>query len=133
MTYLIAYIAAALVFFGLDMIWLTRLASGFYQSQIGPLLKPQPDLAAAGAFYLVYIGGIVFFAVAPAVAGGGLIRAVLAGAFLGLIAYGTYDATNLATMKGFSATVAIVDVLWGVTLTSVSAAAGYFAASRFGG
>ncbi|MGE0233697.1 MAG: DUF2177 family protein [Flavobacteriaceae bacterium] len=130
MKYAIAYLAAAVIFLGADFVWLSRVASGFYRERIGGLLLDQPNFAAAGAFYLFYIAGIVYFAVAPALAGGGIATSVIAGALLGLLAYGTYDMTNLATLKNWSATVAMVDMAWGTFLTALSAGTAYLVVSR---
>lgn len=130
MTYIIAYIATAIVFFGLDYVWLSRVATGFYRDRMGHLLLDQPNLAAAGLFYCVYVAGIVYFAVAPALTSGTATNALIAGALLGLIAYGTYDMTNLATVKNWSVAVTVVDMAWGTVLTSASAWAGYMATLR---
>ena len=130
MTYIIAYIATAIVFFGLDYVWLSRVATGFYRDRMGHLLLDQPNFAAAGLFYCVYVAGIVYFAVAPALGNGTATSALIAGALLGLIAYGTYDMTNLATVKNWSVAVTIVEMAWGPVLTSASAWAGYMATLR---
>jgi uncharacterized membrane protein len=131
MTYLIAYASTAVVFFALDFIWLTRVAIGFYRQNIGELLLATPNFAAAGIFYLFYVIGIVYFAVMPAVTANSVLTAILNGAILGLLAYGTYDMTNLATLKGWSLIVSVVDMAWGAVLTATAAAAGYYAVSRF--
>ncbi|HNR77499.1 MAG TPA: DUF2177 family protein [Parvularculaceae bacterium] len=131
MQIVIAYVAAALVFFALDMVWLAGVAKDFYFSRLGDLIRPTPDYLVAGVFYAGYVAGIVYFAVAPALAGGGMTRALINGALIGLLAYGTYDATNLATLRGYPAEVAIVDVIWGTFLTAAAASAGYLAAARF--
>lgn len=130
-TYVIAYIATAVVFFGLDFIWLSRIALNFYKSQIGDLMLAQPNFMAAGVFYLAYIGGIVYFAVMPALTGGTWTTALVAGAVLGFVAYGTYDMTNLSTLKNWPIAMSVVDLLWGTVLTSVAATAGYFITQRF--
>lgn len=131
MFYGLTYLATAVVFFGLDFIWLSRVATGFYKARIGGMMLAEPNLAAAGVFYLAYIGGIVYFAVLPAVSGNGSLgSAALAGALLGLMAYGTYDMTNLATLKGWSIQLAAVDMAWGMVLTALAASAGYLAAVR---
>ncbi len=130
-TYIVAYVATAVVFFGLDFLWLSRVATGFYRSQIGPLMLAQPNFAAAGIFYLFYIGGIVYFAVIPALSGGTWTTALVSGAILGLIAYGTYDMTNLSTLKGWTIPMTITDMLWGAALTGVAATIGYLVTSRF--
>ncbi|MDH4439635.1 MAG: DUF2177 family protein [Rhizobium sp.] len=131
MTYLIAYASTAVVFFALDFVWLTRVAIGFYRQNIGELLLATPNFAAAGIFYLFYVIGIVYFSVMPAVTANSVLTALLNGAILGLLAYGTYDMTNLATLKGWSLSVSIVDMAWGAVLTATAAAAGYYAVSRF--
>lgn len=125
-TYIVAYVSTALVFFGLDYLWLSRLAIGFYRSQIGDLLRDKPNFAAAGLFYLFYIAGIVFFAVVPALNKGSIAPAIVSGALLGLLAYGTYDMTNLATLKNWSVPVTLVDMAWGAVLTATAAGFGYW-------
>jgi len=131
MPYVIAYISTAVVFFALDYLWLTRIAIGFYREQIGSLMLASPNFAAAGVFYLFYVVGVVYFAVMPAVSAGSLVTALINGALLGLLAYGTYDMTNLATLKGWSLQMSLVDMAWGAFLTAIAAAAGYLAVSRF--
>lgn len=126
MTYAIAYVTTAIVFFSMDFIWLSNMTGGFYRSRIGDLLLDQPGLGVAGLFYLVYVVGVVYFAVLPALNAGSSVTAVISGAILGLVAYGTYDMTNLATVKGWSVSLSIVDMLWGITLTSCAAGCGYF-------
>lgn len=121
--FLVAYVATAIVFFGLDFIWLSRMF-GFYQSQLGELLLDKPRLGYAGAFYAVYVIGVVVLVVSPASASGNWVNALLGGALLGLVAYGTYDMTNMATLRGFQLPVAIVDMAWGTFVTAVSATAG---------
>lgn len=123
-TYAVAYVSTAIVFFGLDFLWLGRVATGFYRSQLGEMMRDRPDFIAAGLFYLVYVAGIVYFAVGPALAGGGLRQAALAGAILGLIAYGTYDITNLATLRNWPLIMSLVDLAWGTLLTATAATAG---------
>lgn len=130
MTYIIAYVATAIVFFGLDFIWLSRVATSFYKSRLGDLMLAQPNFMAAGIFYLFYIAGIVYFAVSPALNGSGWVGAMVAGAILGFIAYGTYDMTNLSTLKNWSISVSIVDMLWGTVLTSFAATMGYLITQR---
>ena len=131
MTYVIAYISTAVVFFALDYLWLTRVAIGFYREHIGTLLLSPPNFAAAGIFYLFYVIGLVYFAVMPAVSAGTVLTAAFNGALLGLLAYGTYDMTNLATLKGWSLQVSLVDMAWGAFLSATASAAGYYAVSRF--
>ncbi|HEX6144228.1 MAG TPA: DUF2177 family protein [Geminicoccaceae bacterium] len=133
MQYFIGYVASAIVFFGLDLLWLGVVAKGFYARQLGDLLSDQPNMAVAGLFYAGYVGGIVLFAVAPALQAQSWTTALVLGVFLGLMAYGTYDMTNLATIRNWPVAMSITDMLWGSLLTGVAATAGFFAARWSGG
>lgn len=129
MRFAVAYIAVAVVFFGLDFLWLSRFALDMYRREIGPLLLEQPNLAISAVFYLVFVLGLVLLVVMPALNGGTWFSALWMGAVLGLVAYGTFDITNLATLKGWSQTLALADLAWGTTLSAVSATAGYLVVS----
>ena len=126
--YLILYAACALIFFPLDFLWLSTMGKGFYQRELGGLLLERPNLVIAGLFYLAYLVGVVALVAAPAE--GDVMKAPLMGAVLGFVAYGTYDLTNLSTVKGFTPMVAVVDMTWGTALTAVTAAGGVWV-SRF--
>jgi uncharacterized membrane protein len=132
MPWIAAYIASAVTFLALDALWLGVVAQKMYQREFGPLLLEKPNMAAAAVFYALYLVGIVFFAVKPALEAGSWSRALIHGALFGLIAYATYDLTNLATLKGFPFKVVIPDLAWGAFVTSAAAIAGYAAASRVG-
>ncbi len=115
----------------IDAIWLTVVANKFYKAQLGPLLLEKPNMLAAIAFYVIYVVGIVVFAVMPAVAAGDWKVALGLGALLGLVAYATYDLTNLATLKGFPVKIVIVDLVWGTVLTATVAAATYAVVTKW--
>lgn len=125
LVYAKAYAATLVVFFGLDFLWLGVVARKFYASQLGDLMRDNINYIASGGFYLAYVAGIVFFAVLPAITEGSWSRAALNGALLGLLAYGTYDMTNIATLKDWPVAMSVVDMGWGGLLTCVSAVAGY--------
>ena len=128
MTYLVAYVAAAIIFLGLDSLWLGLVARRWYRAWMGGLMRERPNFSAAAVFYLFYLVGLVYFAVAPALsASGGWTEAAGSGALFGLIAYGTYDMTNLSTVRGWSVTMCVVDMTWGAVLSGLSAACGYLA------
>ena len=131
MRFIVAYIVTAVVFLGLDAIWLTQIALGMYRRELGALLLDKPNLPIAGLFYLLFVIGIVVLAILPALNGGSWLNALLMGAVLGLVAYGTYDITNLSTLKNWSLTVTIADLAWGSALTAVSATVGYLAVTWF--
>ncbi len=128
--YLILYGACALVFFPLDFLWLSTMGKTVYQREIGSLLLPNPNLVVAGLFYLAYLVGVVILVAGPAE--GDVVKALLLGAVLGFVAYGTYDLTNLSTLRGFTPTIAAIDIAWGTALTAVSAAGGVWISRFFG-
>jgi len=116
--------AAGLVLAVLDALWLGVIAKGWLAQQLGPLMREQIMLAPAILFYLLYAAGLGFFAVQPSLADGDWLRAAMVGAFFGLVAYGTYDLTNLATIRNWPLPMVIVDLVWGAVLSAVSAAGG---------
>ncbi|MBI1407135.1 MAG: DUF2177 family protein [Caulobacter sp.] len=124
-----AYLASGLVFIALDFLWLAVIAQKLYQREIGGLLLAKPNMVAAVAFYLIYLAGVVYFAVRPALATGSWTTALVSGAIFGLVAYATYDLTNMATLQGFSWTVVAADLAWGVFVTAAIAVAGYSGAA----
>jgi uncharacterized membrane protein len=130
-THLVAYAATAVVFFAVDFVWLSTASSGIYRPRLGALLLEQPNLMIAGLFYLFYVGGIVYFAVSPALAEGGWSKALVAGLVLGFVAYGTYDLTNLSTLRNWPWSVTLVDLAWGTALTGLAAMCGFFITQYF--
>jgi len=126
--YLKLYLAMVPVFFAIDIVWLAFVARGFYQKHLGYLLADKVNWPAALTFYLLFIAGILLFAVAPAVERNSLARAVVLGGLFGLFTYATYDLTNLATIKDWPLVVVVVDILWGITLCGLVAAAGFLIA-----
>lgn len=117
--WIVLWVAAAVLFLAIDMVWLLWIGRGFYAAEIGALLRQPPNLSAAGLFYILYVTGLMIMVIWPAFQAQSAIQALLYGAILGLIAYGTYDLTNLAVMKGFTARIAMIDMVWGMVLTAV--------------
>jgi uncharacterized membrane protein len=117
--YLKLYLLTVPVFFILDILWLGVIAKGFYRRQLGFILSPQVNWAAAVIFYLMYIAGILFFAVRPAVSNNSWGQAAALGALFGLFTYATYDLTNLATIKNWPLIIVVIDILWGVCLCTL--------------
>lgn len=126
--YVFAYLGAGLTFAVIDAVWLTTMVNRLYRPAIGPIMADKPDMTAAVIFYLISIAGTVFLAIDPALREGSWTRALLNGAVLGFIAYATYDLTNQATLNVWSWKLTITDIIWGTTLTGLSATGGYFAA-----
>jgi len=111
----------------MDFAWFAILAHGAYQAEIGGLLNPTLQLAPAIGFYALYASGVLVFVVRPALAHGGWRRAALMAAFFGLVAYGTYDLTNQATLRGWPWTVSLADLACGSLETAVATLAARFA------
>ena len=110
------------VFFVVDTVWLAYISTDLYDKQIGFLLKEDVNWIAAASFYLLYIAGLVFFVIRPAIEQSSTLHAILAGGFFGLVTYGTYDLTNLATLTDWPVLITVVDLCWGTFLNASTAA-----------
>lgn len=124
--YLKLYALTVPAFFTIDLIWLGVLAKGFYQKNLNSLLSPNVNWVAAIIFYLIFIAGILIFAVIPAVAKDSWRHAVLWGALFGFFTYMTYELTNLALLKNWPLNIVIVDILWGVALCTAVATISFY-------
>jgi len=131
MAYLIAYLVCILVMGGLDFLWLSNTSIPLYHRDLGPLLADNPNMAVAVIFYLIFIVGILIFAVRPALASGDWRTAALYGALFGFFSYATYDLTNFATMKVWTLRVTVLDIAWGTFLTGTVASAASIVALKF--
>jgi len=125
--YLKLYFATLIAFFAVDIVWLGLVARTFYRKHLGFLMAPSPNWLAAIIFYLLYIVGILVLAVLPGLETNSLETTLLRGALFGLVAYATYDLTNLATIKDWPLIVTVVDLIWGTVLSVVVSFAGYMA------
>jgi len=114
--YLKLYVLTVPVFFVIDIVWLGVIAKGIYRRNLGFILSPEVNWVAAITFYLIYIAGIIFFAVRPALASNTLRDAALLGGLFGFFTYATYDLTNMATIKGWPLKIVVIDILWGTCL-----------------
>ena len=119
--YLKLYALTVPVFFIIDLMWLGMIAKGFYQKNLSYILSPQVNWPAAIVFYLLYIAGIIIFAVAPAVTKNSWQHAMLYGAMFGFFTYMTYELTNLALLKDWPLNIVVVDIIWGVVLCTAVA------------
>ena len=122
MSYLRLYALTFVIFLVIDMVWLVRISPKLYDRYIGHLLAENANKLAAALFYLIFIAGVVFFVVQPAVDAGSWTRALAVGAFFGLVTYATFDLTNNAVMKDWPATITAIDLAWGMAITATSSA-----------
>jgi uncharacterized membrane protein len=121
----LTYLLTVPVFFAIDMVWLGLVAKKFYADQLGDLLTKNVNWIAAVSFYLLFIFGIIYFAVLPGIEKGSLRTVLINGALFGGLAYATYDLTNLATLKNWPLPLVFVDIAWGIVLTASVGAASY--------
>ena len=128
---IIGYCGAALAMLVLDIFWLKTMAPLVYRPHLGAMLADDFRPVPAVLFYLLYLIGIVIFAISPALISGQLTDALIKGALFGFFAYATYDLTNHATLKIWSTSVTLIDMAWGTFLTAVSAGAGYWATTFY--
>ena len=130
-SYAVAYIVTSLAFLGIDAIWLTITADRFYRPNLSKVLADRVSMAPAAIFYLLYVAGIVIFAITPAFKTGSWVTAAVYGGLFGLFAYATYDLSNQATLKEWPVFVTIVDLCWGTALTATVATIGFVVTERF--
>jgi uncharacterized membrane protein len=129
----VAYISTLIVFVAIDFVWLSIMANVLYRPALGDMLATEFRLAPAILFYLMYAAGLTFFAVRPGLVTAKFGTSFLYGGLLGFMAYGTYDLTNQATLANWSTTLTVADLIWGSTLSAVSAVAGHWITEKLNG
>lgn len=127
-----AYAIATVILFVLDFIWLGTIAKDFYRNQLGDMMLVDIKMGIAAAFYLTYTIGIILFAVKPAIKSQSLVLALGYGALFGFLAYGTYDFTNMATLKDWPVKMSIVDIIWGTSVSAFTATMTYMIVQKLG-
>ncbi len=117
MDIILTYIIALIIFLVIDFFWLRFIAKKLYDNMIGFILKENFNLTAALVFYIFYIAALVFFVIEPAARWQ---SALFPGLFFGLVTYGTYDMTNLATLKNWPVKLTVIDIVWGSFLCGIT-------------
>lgn len=125
------YLIAVPIFLLIDLLWLGVVAKGLYQRQIGHLMLPIPNWPVAFLFYLLFVVGLVLFAILPAIKSGSVSHALLYGVLFGFFTYMTFDLTNLAVLKDYPWVIAVIDIIWGMTLSASVSVATFFIARHF--
>ena len=128
MFYIKLYIITVPIFFIIDLLWLGVIAKNFYRKSLDHLLSPQINWPVAITFYLIYIAGILIFAVLPGLNKNSLRKAVFLGALFGFFTYMTYELTNLALIIDWPISVVFIDILWGIFLCSCVSTLSFFIA-----
>lgn len=124
MQLIILYISTVIVFLGIDAVFLKAVMRPIFETHLNDWLLDDFRVGPAAVFYLAYIGGLLFFVSLPSLEAGSIFGVFAKGALLGMMAYGTYEFTNYATLTRWDPTMVAVDVIWGAVLTGTSAAAG---------
>jgi len=127
---LFATLLAALIFLIIDIIWLSFAVKSFYRPNIGHLLLDKPVMWAAAMFYIIYVFGIGVVIIEPSINLDNTFSFLFKAFAFGLVAYGTYNLTNMATVKGWSPSVVFVDMIWGGSLTAFSSYSGILLAKK---
>jgi len=130
--YVKLYLLTVPIFFLVDLVWLGYVARSFYHRHLSFILSPEVNWWAAITFYLIYIVGILFFAVIPALEKASLMRALVWGGLYGFFTYATYDLTNMALIKGWPLKIVVVDILWGMVLCATVAMSSFYIAKWIG-
>ena len=127
---IIATVIASIIFLIIDVIWLSFATKSFYRPLIGNLLSEKQVMWAAVLFYLIYVLGMAIVVIQPCIDSDSIFKTIYTGFIFGLVAYGTYNLTNMAVLKGWSPTVTFVDMFWGGSLTALSASTGLYLAKK---
>lgn len=133
MKWITAYVVAAIAFGILDSLWLRWAGPNLYRPVIGEIMAEDFRVAPAAAFYLIYLAGMVWFAIKPGIESGQITTAILNGALLGALCYATFDLTSQAVFKVWATHVSVVDIIWGAFATATASAFACWATIRFTG
>ncbi|NCO85088.1 MAG: DUF2177 family protein [Rhodobacterales bacterium] len=117
----ILYISTAAIFLLLDAVMLSRVMKPLFDSHIGPLMLTDIRVVPAALFYLAYVAGLLWLVSLPALRAGLPLQALIGGAVIGAMAYGTYEFTSYAIMRDWHPSMVALDLAWGTVLTGVSA------------
>lgn len=131
MRLLAQFLVVLVVFFVIDLVWLGVIAKNLYARYLGDMLAPNVNWVAAISFYVLFIIGMMFFVILPAIEKQSIMYALLVGGFFGFITYATYDLTNLATLKNWPLTITIIDLIWGTTLSASVSTISYWIITTF--
>lgn len=125
------YAVALVIFLAIDIVWLTVISKSLYAQHLGYLMAPKAKLLVALLFYLLFVLGLQFFVLNPALASGSWKMALFAGMFFGLVSYATYDLTNLATIKNWPVLITVIDLVWGSVVSGLTSILSFLLIRRF--
>ena len=118
--YAVAYALAAIIFGAMDAVWLSWAGPNLYEPTIGEIMAENFNVKAAGAFYFIYLAGMVYFGVRPGLQAGSALVALVNGALLGALCYATFDLTSQAVFKVWATHISLMDIAWGAFATGTT-------------
>ena len=125
MSIIASYFSMLIFFIFAEMIVLTNIMQPLFKKHIGFLMKEDTDFSIAAIFYFIYVAGVFWVATRAGIKSESYLVAIFSGAFLGLLAFGTYEITNYVILKDWKIELVIVDTLWGIIITGSMAYVGY--------
>ena len=128
---IISFFFVSTIFLIIDVLWLSITVKSLYRPALGSLLNDKPVMWAAVLFYIIYMIGLALIIIKPALANDSIVQALWTGVVFGVVAYGTYNLTNMATVKNWSAIIVWIDMIWGGLLTGFSSAVGIYLTKVF--
>lgn len=133
MRFVVGYVAFLVAFGICDAIWLGTMTARLYRPALGDLIVEPIRYWPAALFYFGFPLGVLHFALMPALRGGGASDALINGALIGLLAYATYDLTNYATLRPWTLTITLADIVYGTVVVGVCSWIAYEVARRVAG
>jgi uncharacterized membrane protein len=125
------FLTVLVVFLAIDLVWLGLIAKNLYSKYLGYIMTPNVNWIAAFTFYFIFIVGLMFFVINPAIEKQSFMYALLVGGLFGFITYSTYDLTNLATLKDWPITITVIDLIWGTVLSASVSSVSYWIITTF--
>jgi uncharacterized membrane protein len=132
MSLIVLILVTGLIFLVADAVMLPTVVKPLFERHLGDAILDSPRILPAVLFYVLYLAGIIWFAGWPALRDGVPSTALLNGAILGLVAYGTYELVSWTVMRDWHPSMVAVDMAWGTLLTAVAAWGGVMAARAVG-
>ena len=127
----LSFVFVSIIFLIIDIIWLSITVKMIYRPALGSLLNDKPVIWAAVLFYLIYVIALTLLVLKPALISGSIFQAFWTGAIFGIVTYGTYNLTNMATIKDWSSNIVWIDMVWGGILTSISSSISIYITTTF--
>ncbi len=126
MEFIKMYLIALVTFVVVDGLWLGVISKTLYKKELGYLLSSSPNWIAAIIFYILFLGGLIYFVINPGIEKESIKIILISGALFGLMTYATYDLTNLATIKDWPLKITIIDLIWGTSLSTIVSTITYY-------